>query len=252
MRSDEKEIPSSSGSFLAGAMDYTSSNKTERKEHKGILATCGIWKGVPQQNGKFIGTGSLIKDFFPNCDKKTHLVTSDKVISPDALRFYFLYFKKSKDKEEEPKKLVDMVSDEVIFKSGLAIVPVDPNKLNFKKKRILGSPYQPLFTIPNKVRKDLRNDQLYCQVVESSGGPFTITPYQVKGIADKETYIADDISGKMKSSRFYKDHRKGLGAPITITVNEEVVVVGAITLDNNNQISFVLFSEIDRTWINSG
>ena len=165
---------------------------------------------------------------------------------------YSLYFKKSKDKGEEPKKLVDLVSDDVIFKSGLTIVPVDPNKLNFKKKRILGSLYQPLFTIPTKVRKDLRNDQLYCQVVESSGGPFTITPYQVKGIADKETYIADDISGKMESSRFYKDHRKGLGAPITITVNEEAVVVGAITLDNNNQISFVLFSEIDRKRICSG
>ena len=238
-------MSSSSGSFLAGAMDYTSS-KAERKEHKGILATCGIWKDVPQQNGKFIGTGSLIKDFFPNCDKKTHLVTSDKVISLDALRFCSLYFKKSKDKEEEPKKLVDMVSGNVILKSGLAIVPVDPNKLNFKKK------CHPPFTICAKVRKDLRNDELYCHVFECFGRPFTITPYQVKGIADKETYIADDISGKMESSRFYKDYRKGLGAPITITVDEEAVVVGAITLDNNNKISFVLFSEIDRTQISSG
>ena len=239
-------MSSSSGSFLAGAMDYTSSNETERKEHKCILATCGIWESVPQQNGKFIGTGSLIKDFFPKCDKKIHLVTSDKVISSDDLRCYSLYFKKSKDKGEEPKKLVDMVSDDVIFKSGLAIVPVDPNKLNFKRKR------HPPSTICAKVRKDLRNDELYCHVLESFGGPFTITPYQVKGIADEETYIADGNLGKMESSRFYKDYRKGLGAPITITVNEEVVVVGAITLDNNNQISFVLFSEIDRTWINSG
>ena len=245
-------MSSSGGSFLAGAMDFSSSNETEKKEPKCILATCGIWESISQHNGKFIGTGSLIKDFFPKCDQKIHLVTSDKVISSHELHCYYVYFKKSKDKGEERKKLVDMKSGDVIFKSGLAIVPVDPNKLNFKKKRILGSPYQPLFTIPNKVRKDLRNDQLYCQVVESSGGPFTITPYQVKGIADKETYIADDISGKMESSRFYKDHRKGLGAPITITVNKEVVVVGAITLDNNNQISFVLFSEIDRTRISSG
>ena len=243
-------MSSSSGSFLA--MDFSSSNETEKKEPKCILATCGIWESISQHNGKFIGTGSLIKDFFPKCDQKIHLVTSDKVISSHELHCYYVYFKKSKDKGEEPKKLVDMKSDDVIFKSGLAIVPVDPNKLNLKKKRILGSPYQPLFTIPNKVRKDLRNDQLYCQVVESSGGPFTITPYQVKGIADKETYIADDISGKMKSSKFYKDHRKGLGAPITITVDEEAVVVGAITLDNNNKISFVLFSEIDRTRISSG
>ena len=245
-------MSSSGGSFLAGAMDFSSSNETEKKEPKCILATCGIWESISQHNGKFIGTGSLIKDFFPKCDQKIHLVTSDKVISSHELHCYYVYFKKSKDKGEERKKLVDMKSGDVIFKSGLAIVPVDPNKLNFKKKRILGSPYQPLFTIPNKVRKDLRNDQLYCQVVESSGGPFTITPYQVKGIADKETYIADDISGKMKSSKFYKDHRKGLGAPITITVDEEAVVVGAITLDNNNKISFVLFSEIDRTRISSG
>ena len=245
-------MSSSGGSFLAGAMDFSSSNETEKKEPKCILATCGIWESISQHNGKFIGTGSLIKDFFPKCDQKIHLVTSDKVISSHELHCYYVYFKKSKDKGEERKKLVDMKSGDVIFKSGLAIVPVDPNKLNFKKKRILGSPYQPLFTIPNKVRKDLRNDQLYCQVVESSGGPFTITPYQVKGIADKETYIADDISGKMESSRFYKDHRKGLGAPITITVDEEAVVVGAITLDNNNQISFVLFSEIDRKRICSG
>ena len=241
-------MSSSGGSFLAGAMDFSSSNETEKKEPKCILATCGIWESVSQQNGKFIGTGSLIKDFFLKCDNKIHLVTSDKVISSRELNCYSLYFKKSKDKGEEPKKLVDMVSDDVIFRSGLTIVPVDPPK----KKSILGSTYQPLFTIPTKVRKDLRNDQLYCQVVESSGGPFTITPYQVKGIANEETYIADGNSGKMKSSRFYKDHRKGLGAPITITVNEEVVVVGAITLDNNNQISFVLFSEIDRTWISSG
>ena len=245
-------MSSSGGSFLAGAMDFSSSNETEKKEPKCILATCGIWESISQHNGKFIGTGSLIKDFFPKCDQKIHLVTSDKVISSHELHCYYVYFKKSKDKGEERKKLVDMKSGDVIFKSGLAIVPVDPNKLNFKKKRILGSPYQPLFTIPNKVRKDLRNDQLYCQVVESSGGPFTITPYQVKGIADKETYIADDISGKMKSSKFYKDHRKGLGAPITITVDEEAVVVGAITLDNNDKISFVLFSEIDRTRISSG
>ena len=204
MRSDEKEIPSSSGSFLAGAMDYTSSNKTERKEHKGILATCGIWKGVPQQNGKFIGPGSLIKDFFPNCDKKTHLVTSDKVISPDALRFYSLYFKKSKDKEEEPKKLVDMVSDEVIFKSGLAIVPVDPNKLNFKRKR------HPPSTICAKVRKDLRNDELYCHVLESFGGPFTITLYQVKGMQTKKHISLTTFRERWKALDFTKIIGKAL------------------------------------------
>ena len=242
----------SSEAFYALAMDYTSTNEIERKERKCILATCGIWKDTPQQSGKFVGTGSLIKDFFPKCDK-IHLVTSDNVISPiHGLSFYSLYFKRSNGKGKEPKKLVDMVSDEVIFKSGLAIVPIDPNKLGIIRKRNSGLLNHRPFTICTKVKKDLRNDELYCHVIEGSRELFAITPYQVKGIADKETYIADDSLGKIESSRFYKDYRKGLGAPITITVKEEAVAVGAITLGNNEQISFVLFSQIDRTRICSG
>ena len=242
----------SSGASYAPMIVHTLRRDNERKEDKCILATCGIWKHVPRQSGKFVGTGSLIKDFFPKCDKKIHLVTSDKVISSDDLSCYSLYFKKSKDKGKEPKKLVDMVSDEVIFKSGLAIVPVDPNKLGILRKHTSGLLNHRPFAICAKVKEGLRNDELYCHVVEESGESFAIRPYQVKGIADEETYLADHNSIKIGSASFCSSYRKGLGAPIAITVEGEAVAVGAITLGNNEQISFVLFSQIDRTRAFSG
>ena len=158
---------------------------------------------------------------------------------------------KSGDKRKEPKKQLDVVSDEVILKSGQAIMPVDPNKLIFG---ILTSGLMKhhVFTIRTKVKEDLRTDELYCHVVEECKKSIAIRPYQVKGIADEKTYLADHSSGKMESARFHKDYRKGLGAPITITVEGEAVAVGAITLGSNEQISFVLFSETDRTRAFSG
>ena len=223
----------------------------ERKENKCILATCGIWKHVPRQSGKFVGTGSLIEDLFPKCDIKIHLVTSDKVISSDDLSCYSLYFKKSKDKGKEPKKL-DMVSSEVIFKSGLAIVPVYPSKLGIIKKYTSGLLNHRPFTICPEVKEGLRNYELYCHVVEEAGKSFAIRPYQVKGITDEETYLTDNNSIKIESASFFSSYRKGLGAPIAITVKGEAKAVGAITLGNNEQISFVLFSQIDRTRAFSG
>ena len=128
----------SSGASYAPTIVHASRKDNERREDKCILATCGIWKHIPRQSGKFIGTGSLIKDFFPRCDKKIHLVTSDKVISSDDLSCYYLYFKKSKYTEKGPKRLLGMVSDKVIFKSGLSIVPIDPNKLGVIRKHTSG------------------------------------------------------------------------------------------------------------------
>ena len=242
----------SSGATYAPTIVHASRKDNERREDKCILATCGIWKHIPRQSGKFIGTGSLIKDFFPRCDKKIHLVTSDKVISSDDLSCYYLYFKKSKYTEKGPKRLLGMVSDKVIFKSGLSIVPIDPNKLGVIRKHTSGLMNHRPFPLCIKVKEDLSNHELYCHVVEEWGESFAIRPYQVKGITDEETYLADHSSGKMESARFHKDYRKGLGAPITITVEGEAVAVGAITLGSNEQISFVLFSETDRTRAFSG
>ena len=68
--SDDKEMSHSSGASYAPTIVHASRKDNERREDKCILATCGIWKHIPRQSGKFIGTGSLIKDFFPRCDKK--------------------------------------------------------------------------------------------------------------------------------------------------------------------------------------
>ena len=254
MRSDEKEMAHSSESSnnnLSIAHDLRKDR--ERNENKCILATCGIRRGFYLQGGKFVGTGSLVQGLFLEFEEKIHLVTSNKVISPnDDLSCYSLYFMKSKDKGKKPEKLDKMVSHKVIFKSGLAIVPINPKKLGFTRQYTSGLVNHRPFTICVKVREDLRNDELYCHVVEESGNSIVIRPYEVKGIADEETYVTDHSSLKIESSSFCSSNRKGLGAPIAITVEDEAVAVGAITLSNNKQLSFVLFSQIDRTRTLSG
>ena len=255
MRSDEKEMAHSSESSNSNfVIAHDLRRDRERKENKCTLATCGIWKDFHLHGGKFVGTGSLVQGLFLKFEEKIHLVTSNKVISPnDYLSCYSLYFKKSKDEEKEPVELAKMVSNEVIFKSGLAIVPIDPKKLGFIRQYTSGFVNHRPFTILFKVKEDLRNDELYCHVVEESGkSMIAIRPYEVKGIADEETYVTDHSSIKIESTSFCSSHRKGLGAPIAITVKDEAVAVGAITLSNNKQLSFVLFSQIDRKRAFSG
>ena len=254
VRSDEKEMAHSSESSNTNfPIAHDLRRDRERKENKCILATCGIWRDFYLRGGKFVGTGSLIQGLFLEFEEKIHLVTSNKVISPnDDLSCYSLYFMKSKDKGKKPEELTKMVSPKVIFKSGLAIVPINPKKLGFTRQYTSGLVNHRPFTICVKVKEDLRNDELYCHVVEESGNSIVIRPYEVKGIADEETYVTDHSSLKIESSSFCSSNRKGLGAPITITFEDEAVAVGAITLSNNKQLSFVLFSQIDRTRTLSG
>ncbi|XP_022808931.1 uncharacterized protein LOC111345905, partial [Stylophora pistillata] len=228
------------------AISHTLTRDIERRERKCIIGTCGIWKPIHGQGGKFVGTGSLVKGFFLKCDKIIHLITSDKVITSHDLSDYYLHFKKSKGKDKEPKKLVSIVCDEVIFKSGLAIVPVDPNKFGIIRKHSSGLLMYRPFTIRSEVKEDLRNFELYCHVVEPCADSFAIRPYQVMGIAEEETYVADHNS-KIKSASIFDIYGKGLGAPISFTFKDEAVAVGALTMKENGQISFVLFSQIDRT-----
>lgn len=62
----------------------------ERKEQKCILATCAIQTRT--KNGdNFVGTGSLVKEFFENCNQ--NLIASEKVFSSHDLSCYFLRFK---------------------------------------------------------------------------------------------------------------------------------------------------------------
>ena len=117
---------------------------------------------------------------------------------------------KSGDKRKEPKKQLDVVSDEVILKSGLAIMPVDPNKLNIFGILTSGLMKHHVFTIRTKVKEDLRTDELYCHVVEECKKSIAIRPYQVKGIADEKTYLAEHSSGKIESASYTKIIEKAL------------------------------------------
>ena len=252
-RSDEKEMAHSSESFNTNfPIAHDLRKDRERRENKCTLATCGIWRDFPSLGGKFVGTGSLVQGLFLNFEEKIHLVTSNKVISSEDLNCYSLYFKKSRDREKKSKKLVKMASEKTIFKSGLAIVPIDPEKLGIIRQYTSGLLKHRPFTIHTVVKEYLRNDKLYCHVVEESGKSFAIRPYQVKGIADEETYVTDLNSIVIESASLCSSYRKGLGAPITITVKDEAFAVGATTLGNNEQLSFVLFSQIDRTRAISG
>ena len=117
---------------------------------------------------------------------------------------------KSGDKRKEPKKQLDVVSDEVILKSGPAIMPIDPNKLNIFGILTSGLMKHHVFTICTKVKEDLRNDELYCHVVEECKKSFAIRPYQVKGIAHEKAYLADHSSGKIESASYTKIIEKAL------------------------------------------
>ena len=73
------------------------------------------------------------------------------------------------------------------------------------------------------------------------------------GIADEEAYLVDPNSMKIEGASIYSHNRRGLGAPVAITGKDgKTKAVGAITLDDNEQISFVLFSQIDRSRLPQG
>ena len=200
-----------------------------------------------------VGTGSIVRGFFENLVEKVHLITSQKVISPDDnLSDYFLYLKDLNAKDMV--RTLSSISGKAIFKRpGLVAVHVDPNKFNIFRKYTSGLlTHRPLI-ICDKEREALRNFELDCHVVKDYGNQFSITLYQVMGIADQEAYLVDQNSMKIESVSIYSGTRRGLGAPIAITGGDDgAKAVGAFTLDDNEQISVVLFSQIDRSRISSG
>ena len=228
----------------------------ERIAKKCMLATCAIGKGIPGHGEALVGTGSLVKDFFEDSGRKVHLITSDRVISPDDLSSYFLCFKKLNGSNKGPRMLLSICDKKIFYSHGLAIVPLDPEKFNAAKRRTSGLLNHRPFTINTGRNQGLRNCILYCHVVEKSDEMlFTTRLCKVMGIADEETYLADLLvtPRKIEGASVYRGSQKGLGAPITITGENSVAeAVGAITLGNNQQISFVLFSQIKRSPLPSG
>ena len=228
----------------------------ERMAKKCMLATCAIGKEILGHGRGLVGTGSLVKDFFEDSSRKVHLITSDTVISLDDFSSYFLCFKKLNGKDKESRTLLSICDKKIFYSHGLAIVPVDPDKFNVAKRRTSGLLNHRPFTINTARNQVLRDRDLYCHVVkESDKMLFTTRLCKVMGIVDEETYLADllETPGKIEDPSVYRGSQKGLGAPITITGENDVAeAVGAITLGNNQQISFVLFSQINRSPLPSG
>ena len=222
--------------------------KRERERERGKCksAICGILKKVDEAQGScFVGTGSLVKDLCPQLKRNIHLVTSEEVIPSDNLNGYFLCFKSSKDEDKmkKPLKLASVLNstDEVIFTSGLTIIPVDSN--NFK-------PWSGIVTYRqfpvDKESNDFSKHELYCHVVEEFGKSFVIKPFKLNGIATNQPYLTDVMNSYTFSNArdFCANNRKGLGAPIVKTDENLPIAVGALTVEND-QISPVLFSKLN-------
>ena len=203
----------------------------EKMGKKCTLATCAIGKEIPGQRYSLVGTGSLVRDFFIKNDKKVHLITSDKVISSEILSGYFLWFKKSNGRDKKKETLLS-IGSEVIFKSpGLAVVPVDPQKIGRIRKHTSGLLHYRPFTLYDKGNEDARISGSYVHAVMEYENSFSIKPYPVEQISTE----VERINLSLKS----------LGAPIVITSDGEARVMGTIT-SSDMQISRVLFSQIDR------
>ena len=230
----------------------------QRDGDKSTLAPCTIGKQFSRHGSGLVGTGSLVRDF----RNKILLITSSEVISSTDLSNYFFWFKKADGGDKRRTKLLDRMSDRMIFRThGLAIIPVDPRKFSFFQRWFSGLlKHRPLTIYPKKIkREDFQNVELLCHVVQEHGETFSIKRYMVKGIADEETYLADLNGRKMETNSCFgaDSNWKGLGAPITMICKDEVVAVGALNTLHNNKISVALFSEINwtqvpGTWVNPG
>ena len=227
---------------VTGGMQPTKERERERRKCKSAI--CGILKKLDRAQGScFVGTGSLVKDLCPQLKRNIHLVTSKEVIPSHNLNGYFLCFKTSKDEDKKPIELASVLnsSDEVIFTSGLTIIPVDSN--NFK-------PWSGIVTYRqfpvDKESNDFSKHELYCHVVEEVGKSFVIKPFKLNGIATNQPYLTNVMNSYTFSNArdFCANNRMVLGAPIVKTDKNLPIAVGALTVEND-QISPVLFSKLN-------
>lgn len=209
---------------------HTLRKDRERKENKCILATCAIGRRINVADS-FVGTGSLVKDFYKDCDKKIHLITSRKVISSKDISGYSLCFKKSKKGDKRRRELSSIGNGAKFISHGLTVVAVDPDKFSFIRRRTSGLlTYRP-FAICGEENEG--NSKLYCHFFKGNEESFTKSSYPV----------IENVSLDQES----------LGAPTAITGKDgEAKAFGIITCDNNMQISHVLFSQINRSRVCSG
>lgn len=228
--------------------------KQEREEkHKCKLAVCAIRKQISGGQGvPIVGTGSLVRNLFPELERKTHLLTSKEVISSDNLKGYYLCFKKLqksflRSTDKKPVELASLVNpnEKPQFSSGLTIIPVDPNQLSRIRKHTSGLVnHRPFSVYGDSEGIEDQSCELYCHVVEVDRTSHVVRPFKV-GKENGLQFLADH-QYKYKNLRKFcagQSTRKPDGAPITTTFDGKAVAVGALTF-RNNQISPVFFSQL--------
>ena len=211
---------------------YPTKEDRRRVENKCLLAICAIWKNNPQGQGRsFVGTGSLVKDFYKDCDNKIHLITSREVISSNDISGYSLCFKNSKKRDKRRRELSSIGNSAKFISHGLTVVAVDPDKFSFIRRCTSGLlTYRP-FAICDEENEG--NSKLYCHFFKGNEESFTKSSY----------LVTENVSLNQES----------LGAPTVITGKDgEAKAFGIITRDNNMQISHVLFSQIYWSRVCSG
>ena len=220
-------------------------NKEKEKENC-KLGVCAIIKQLGGRQGVLIeGTGFLVKDFFPNFERKYHLVTSKHVIPSSKLDGYFLRFKKRDSTDKKLLELASVVNAADNFHlcptSGLVTIPLDPGKLSVFGRRRSGLVNHRPFTASAEIQH--QSCELYCHVVEEYGTSHVVKPYQLLKKENGQYYLR----------AFQQDcSRKLLGAPITTDVNGGVVAVGALTSESTVSPVFFSQSNFSSTLASSG
>lgn len=214
-------------------------SKQQKEKEKCILGVCAVFKELSAVKGTpIIGAGFLVKKLFSGIAKrKYHLVTSEAVIPSKNLEGYFLCFKNLDltDKKRVSLQSVVNAADEFIRDSGLVFIPLDPGKVKRRSGLVNHRPF--------RTSNERQGFELYCQVVEEYGmSSYVVKPHQ----------LLENENGQYSLSEFRHDSsRKRLPvAPITIDVDGEAVVVGALTSTEN--ASPVFFSQLKIVLTSSG
>ena len=211
-------------------------NNQEKAKEKCKLGVCAIEKQLTGRQGtQIIGAGCLVKDFFPEFERKHHLVTCAAVIDPNNLEGYFLCFKSLDLTDKKRIQLTSAVNtaDKIFSISDVVFIPLDPGKLKRRSGLVNHRPF----------RKGIQHQgcELYCHVVEESGTSHVVKPFQ----------LLENENGQYSLPEFPPDsYRKLLGAPITTDVDGEPVVVGVLT--SGIKVSPIFFSQLDIALTSSG
>lgn len=218
----------------------------QREENKIKLAVCRIRKRLlGGQGDRTVGSGSIVRDLFPEWRNNVLIITSDKVVSKDHfnIKEYFLDVLELCSKGMKRYEFESLTnSEDVRFTSGLALIPLDTKKL--QRSGLLK--HRPL-----DVCEQGGNNSLYCQVVVEDTQSFAVCPFDLKGDFEGQYVLSDshfsfkdllEVCGQGSSNR--KPH----GAVISMADGERdiPVAVGVLTFVDN-QITPVWLSNVSES-----